>query len=188
MTTLQVTAPDADSRLIDALVEEIQSEIQSDATDKSDSLASAGEPTPLFVNRPVQMQLVSRVVLYWLACVGYFAVVLFITQWMYDPQIGLIDHLMDYLVDMIHWVPAILLLLPLVIFDMLKVSQRFLLPVHQVRQGIDNLSAGQRVEAIPAGDDDQMHELVDSFNTLRDSAIAAMIADSVEFQMNDPLA
>lgn len=187
MTTLQVTAPDADSRLIDALVEEIQSEIQTDASGTSDQLI-AGEPAPLFVNRPVQMQLVSRVVLYWLACVGYFAVVLFITQWMYDPQIGLIDHLMDYLVDMVHWVPAILLLLPLVVFDMLKVSQRFLLPVQQVRQGIDQLSAGQRVDAITAGDDDQMYELVNSFNSLRDSAIAASIADAVEFQMNDPLA
>jgi methyl-accepting chemotaxis protein len=188
MTTLQETTPDATERLVDALVEEIQSEIKSNETAAITDLVQATEPQPLIVHRPVQMQLVSRVVLYWLACVGYFAVVLFITQWMYEPQIGLVDHLLDYLVDMVHWVPAILLLLPLVIFDILKVSQRFLLPIQQVREGIDKINAGQTVELIAPTEEDQMSELVASFNSLRDSALSVAIAEAVDFQLNDPLA
>ncbi len=203
MTTPVEKDSDITQRLVDELVADI-SDVTSDVRNEVEPIASdsaVSESTssvvadsdnsdtlPLILDRQIQTTLATRVVMYWLACVTYFAIVLFITQWLYDPETQLIDHIRDYLVDMIHWVPAILLLLPLVVFDTLKVSQRFLTPVIQVQEGIERLTAGQTGEAISLDSDGYMTDLVTSYNNLRDSALSLAIAEAIDERLNDPLA
>ena len=140
---------------------------------------------PLIIDRRAQTILAVRVGLYWVACVGYFAVVLFFSQIMYNPQVSLLDHIRDYVIDMIQWVPAILLLLPLVIYDMLRVSQRVLIPVEEVRQGLEVLATGNVPEPIPYSDEEFSVALLATYNEIRDSVVAETVASAVESRFLD---
>lgn len=187
--TTQVQQDTVDTeRLVEELVANIN-EATSDVRVEAEPIpVDNADSRPLILDRQIQTTLAVRVVMYWLACVTYFAIVLFITQWLYDPQTQLLDHVRDYVVDMIHWVPAILLLLPLVVFDTLKVSQRFLTPVIQVQEGIEQLTTGGPAgKPIPVDSDGYMASLVTSYNNLRDSALSLAISESIDERLNDPL-
>lgn len=140
---------------------------------------------PLVIDRRAQTTLAVRVGLYWIACVTYFAVVLFFSQIMYNPKVALLDHIRDYTIDMIQWVPAILLLLPLVIYDMLRVSQRILIPVEEVRQGLQVLASGEVPEPIHCGDEEYNQALVNTYNDIRESVIAETVAAAIESRFLD---
>lgn len=187
----QATSTEFDAQetqnLIDSLVEDVRiaaGEVEEDL--RSGSVARLQVThVPLIIDRKVQTTLAVRVGLYWVACVGYFAVVLFFSQIMYDPEVSLLDHIQDYLFDMIHWVPAILLLLPLVIYDMLRISQRVLLPIEEVRQGLEVLATGKVPEPIACTDEEFNHALMVTYNDIRDSVIAETVAAAVEAKFLD---
>ena len=86
---------------------------------------------------------------------------------------------------MLQWVPAILLLLPLAIFDILRVSQKMLLPVHQVREGLTILATGKTPAELPIEDEVYHQDLLDTYNSIRDSVIAESVAAALESKMLD---
>lgn len=171
--------------LVDNLVTDIRVAAGEIEDDLNTSRQSHAQQFPLILDKRVQTTLAVRASLYWIACVTYFAVVLFFTQIMYNPKVALGDHIRSYLLDMIQWVPAILLLLPLVIYDMLRVSQRILVPVEEVRQGLSVLATGKVPDPIPCSEEEFNHSLMQTYNEIRDSVIAETVASAVESRFLD---
>jgi hypothetical protein len=153
--------------------------------DNLNARASVKQSPPLILDKSIQYTLAIRVALYWIACVVYFSVVLFFSQVMVYSELALSENIRLYLCDMLQWVPAIFLLLPLAIFDILKVSQKMLLPVNRVRAGLTILASGQTPAALPIEDEVYHQDLLDTYNSIRDSVIAESVAVALESKMLD---
>jgi hypothetical protein len=72
---------------------------------------------------------------------------------------------------------ASLILLPLVLFDIVRLSNRFAAPVQQVRHGLRRLAAGRPVQPVFLRKDDFWQDLAVSFNQCLDQTTAPTGSD-----------
>jgi hypothetical protein len=137
----------------------------------------------LFVDRKVQGALIARVVMYWVACL----ITIFLMLLCWDIVAGPtrmfymhFDHIWFF------YGPAAiasLLLLPLVIVDIVRVSNRFVGPLLRLRRSIRALARGEHVEPIEFRGNDFWYDFADEFNELR--ARMMQLSDERESEIED---
>jgi hypothetical protein len=120
----------------------------------------------LFVDPKVQGALLLRAALYWV--LGLLAITLMLLCWriMTGPARIFYTHFDDM---WFHFGPALvasLALLPLVLFDVIKVSNRFVGPLLRMRREMRALARGEEVRPIQFRDDDFWREMADEFNAI----------------------
>jgi hypothetical protein len=121
----------------------------------------------IFVDSKVQGALIGRVVLYWITCLIAIALMLLFWNIFTGPPRKLTTHL-----DILWLVlgpPAIasLLILPLVIMDVIRISNRFVGPLGRLRRSIRALARGENVEPMEFRNSDFWREFADDFNAIR---------------------
>jgi hypothetical protein len=119
-----------------------------------------------FVDAKVQGGLVARVIMYWGLCL--FGVFLMLLCWRIltgQPQ-PFIYHLHDMWFDYGPALAATLILLPLVVVDIIRFSNRFVGPTMRLRRSMRQLARGQYVEPIEFRGSDFWQEFADEFNTV----------------------
>jgi hypothetical protein len=120
----------------------------------------------LFVDPKVQGALVLRVLLYWVTCLVTVSMML-LCWWMLTGPARLFYTQFDDL--WIQYGPAMvasLLLLPMVILDVLRLSNRFVGPLLRLRRGMRALAQGEQVEPIEFRDGDFWQDFAQEFNAL----------------------
>ena len=120
----------------------------------------------LFVDPKVQGALVLRTVLYWVICLVTITLMLLCWRILTGPARMFYTHLDDM---WFHFGPALVastLLLPLVILDMIRLSNRFAGPLLRLRRSMRALAHGEHVEPIEFRDGDFWQEFANEFNTL----------------------
>lgn len=134
----------------------------------------------LYVDPQVQGALLYRVTLYWLVCIGLAATILACWQALTGPAQTLPELFSNL---WFQYAPALvvsLLVLPLVLFDVTRISNRFVGPVFRLRQRMRMLARGERVEPIAFREGDFWLEFADEFNdilALVQNTVAAPPAD-----------
>ena len=124
----------------------------------------------LFVDWKVQGTLIGRAVLYWLVCLTAITLWLLCWQVLSGPIRPFRAHFAELWA---HFAPAFvasLLLVPLVIFDVVRMSNRFAGPMLRLRRSMRDLAAGLPVEPLRFRRDDFWREFADEFN-----AVAAQV-------------
>ncbi|MCR4412654.1 MAG: hypothetical protein NUV77_09545 [Thermoguttaceae bacterium] len=120
----------------------------------------------LFVDYKVQGALALRVVLYWAACL--LTMTLMLVCWRILTGSARAFYLQ--LDDMwFHYKPALVasvLLLPLVVVDVLRLSNHFAGPMVRLRRAMRALAEGKSVEPIYFRENDFWREFADEFNAL----------------------
>ena|SRR5687767_3751682 len=120
----------------------------------------------LFIDIDVQVALMWRVGLYW----GTFAVAVLLMQFCWVALTARPASSLDLLQRALSACgPAIiasLLLIPLVLVDSLRLSNRFVGPIYRLRRALRELSQGIRTEPVVLRRDDFWHDLTDDFNRL----------------------
>lgn len=117
-------------------------------------------------NPRLQRALILRALVYWL----YFPIS--VTCWAYLIRFlwGTPISISQYLHELAaNFGPAILLsilLLPIVLFDMVRFSMRFVGPIFRLKVHLDTTAAGGHPFPLRFRSDDYWHELADSFNAL----------------------
>src|SRR5215211_7852890 len=111
-----------------------------------------------FVDRKVQGELLARTAIYWMFWL--FSVSLMLVCWnaFMGPKTKFIDLMAD-LAD--RYGPALLaslILLPIVMMDVLRMSNRFVGPVSRLRAGLKDLALGKQVKPLNFRDDDYWRE------------------------------
>jgi hypothetical protein len=122
--------------------------------------------TQHFVDSKVQGALALRVAMYWVVCVAAVAVMLFCWELLTAPVRDLSTRLGDM---WFHYGPALVasfLLLPLVMFDIIRTSHRFAGPVVRLRAAMRALARCERVEPISFRGDDFWLEMAQDFNVI----------------------
>ncbi len=118
----------------------------------------------LFIDRKVQGTLLLRVMLYWIYCLA--AVLLLVACWsVFTEKPSSSNELFRRLA--VHYAPGILasfLLLPIVLWDCLRVSNRFAGPIVRVRRTLQKIAEGEDVKPLSFRDGDFWQEFTDDFN------------------------
>ncbi|MBN2474874.1 MAG: hypothetical protein JXB62_09730 [Pirellulales bacterium] len=121
----------------------------------------------LFVDPKVQGALVARVILYWLVCLITIALMLLCWRIMVSGPARLPHTHLDEM--WFYYGPAVIasfLLLPLVIVDIVRLSNRFAGPMLRLRRSIRELARGEHVEPIGFRDNDFWQDFAEEFNAL----------------------
>ncbi len=120
----------------------------------------------IFVDPELQSQLVLRVVIYWTMCVATVVLMAICWRTISGPARPFYRHLDEL---WFHLGPAVLasfILLPIVIIDVIRVSNRFVGPLLRLRQSVRSLAAGRHVEPITFRQGDFWRGFADEFNAL----------------------
>ncbi len=122
--------------------------------------------TQFFVDSEVQGALVARAVIYWVACTLSIALLLLCWRVLTGPVRPLSFHLENMWFFYGPAFVASLILLPVAIADMIRVSNRFAGPMTRLRQGMRALAKGRHVAPIKFRKDDFWYEFAEEFNAV----------------------
>ncbi|MFN7875102.1 MAG: hypothetical protein ACK5PB_07295 [Pirellula sp.] len=119
----------------------------------------------LFVDAPVQMMLVTRVLCHWVVFFTlFFLTLLTIEYFLRDPSVTLVDCMKIVLTKHAIVVVLSLTLLPVFLYDTIKMSHRFAGPIYRFRKSLKTLAEGQVVEEISFRGKDFWSDLSSDFN------------------------
>ncbi len=127
----------------------------------------------LYVDSRIQGALMLRTAAYWALCLLTMTLVLVGWRIAVNPVRTAQTHFNDIL---FHYGPAIvvgILLLPLVVFDVLRLSNRFVGPFFRLRGAMQQLARGERVERIFFRKGDFWQEFAEEFNAVASRLEAA---------------
>ncbi len=120
----------------------------------------------LFVDPKVQGALIMRVMLYWVVCVVTIALMLLCWRIVTGPARVFYLHFEDM---WFHYGTALIasfLLLPLVVYDIVQMSNRFCGPLFRLRRSMRALARGEHVHPISFREGDFWPEFAQEFNAL----------------------
>lgn len=125
----------------------------------------ASEPRKrLFVDPPVQGAIMRRAVLYWGACLLFVTLPLLIGRTLSRPERLFYEHLGDLWA--VYWpvLTSVVLILPLILYDLARLTNRFAGPVVRLRRALTQMADGNPVEHVRFRTGDFWPELADEFN------------------------
>ncbi len=120
----------------------------------------------LFVDPKVQGVLVGRVILYWLICIITITLMLLCWRIVTGPARIFYLHFSDVWFFYGPAMLASLALLPLVVIDIIRVSNRFAGPMLRLRRSMCALTQGEHVDPIEFREGDFWQEFAEEFNAL----------------------
>jgi hypothetical protein len=119
----------------------------------------------LFVDPKVQGALVLRVLLYWVVCLITITLMLLCWSILRTPRM-FYTHLDDM---WFHYGPAMIasfLLLPMVVVDVIRVSNHFAGPLVRLRRSMRALARGEHVKPVKFREGDFWQEFAEEFNAV----------------------
>ena len=120
----------------------------------------------LFVDPKVQGALVLRTVFYWVVCLVTITLMLLCWRIVTGPARMFYTHFSDMWFFFGPALVASTLLLPLVVLDMIRLSNRFTGPLLRLRRSMRALAQGEHVEPVEFRDGDYWQEFANEFNAL----------------------
>jgi hypothetical protein len=141
----------------------------------------------LFVDVKVQGALIARVIVYWVLCLFTIALMLLCWDIVTGPARVFYLHFDDMWFFYGPAAVASLLLLPLVIVDVIRVSNRFVGPLLRLRRSMRALARGNDVEPIEFRNNDFWHDFADEFNAVRARIIQLSAEVEAKKENEEPL-
>ncbi|MBN2291911.1 MAG: hypothetical protein JXM70_05765 [Pirellulales bacterium] len=120
----------------------------------------------IFVDPKVQGSLIFRVIAYWTVCVLTISIMLLCWRMLTGPARPPLTHLDDMWFKFGPALIASFILLPLVIYDIVKISNRFTGPLLRLRRCMRALAAGEEVKPIRFREGDFWQDLAKDFNAV----------------------
>lgn len=120
----------------------------------------------LFVDRQVQGALLYRIAIYWCFSVLAICLITLCVQAIAHPNQRFLDYFAftDFFVQYGPIILTSLVLVPLVMFDVVATSNRFVGPLFRMRRSMRELAAGEPVEPIHFREKDFWKDVATEFN------------------------
>lgn len=138
----------------------------------------------VFVDRALQGALVFRTVWYAVACVVLVTLLLLAWRILFGPARPFYAHLDDMWYFFGPALVAAVCVIPIVIMDMARFSNRFAGPVFRLRGAMRRLANGEPVESIQFRDGDFWKSFAEDFNEVARVVEAARNADAGDDALN----
>lgn len=123
--------------------------------------------THLFVDPKVQGALIVKVVTYWIVCLIGIALMLFCWRIVTGPVMLFQTHMKEMWYFYGPALVASILLLPLVIVDTIRFSNRIVGPLLRLRRSMRELARGENVEPLGFRGTDFWQDFANEFNAVR---------------------
>lgn len=120
----------------------------------------------LFVDPKVQGALVLRAILYWVVCLVTITLLLLCWRILTGPARMFYTHFNDMWFFYGPALVASFILLPLVIIDIVRLSNRFAGPMLRLRRSMRDLARGEHVQPIRFRDGDFWQDFAEDFNSV----------------------
>ncbi|QDS95382.1 hypothetical protein FF011L_41780 [Roseimaritima multifibrata] len=123
----------------------------------------------VLVDASVQWALGRRIIMHWAMFIGALVLVntfLQVVSSLADTSIGTAT--LNALISQTPMLLLLLILMPIFVYDTLKLSNRFAGPITRLRGSIAQLSAGETTRPLKFRDGDFWQEMADEFNVLRE--------------------
>lgn len=125
----------------------------------------------LLVDQNVQGSLLQRTALYSAASVLYFFVILIFREWVSSPSGTFTEAVLSCLSESTYWAPGFMLLIPIVAYDLLKLTNRFAGPFFRLRREMRRLARDESEMSLRFREGDFWVEIADDFNSVREELI-----------------
>jgi hypothetical protein len=120
----------------------------------------------VWIDHHVQGVLVGRVILYWFGMLLYFGLSIACYQWWQNPEWTVGEHFFAMFDQVWPCLPSLVLILPLVIFDIVRLSNRFAGPIYRLRMHLVKLNENTNTYPLNFRDDDYWQQLAEPINSL----------------------
>jgi hypothetical protein len=117
-----------------------------------------------FVDRQVQGSIVLRTATYWVLCMFTLGLMLFVWQILNSPAEPFLIHATAMWQQYGPVAIASLLLLPILIVDIVGLSNRFAGPIYRLRRSIQQLANGEPAAPVKLRDNDFWVDFAEDFN------------------------
>ncbi len=121
----------------------------------------------VWIDTRVQGVLIGRIVLYWVSAMLYVSLGSACFQYYQHPTWTLAKHFENLFTQFWPWLPSAILCLPLIIFDIVRLSNLFVGPIYRLRQHLDELNQDPNCRALKFRDDDYWQELAEPIHCLQ---------------------
>ena len=135
----------------------------------------------LLIDKDVQGAVLRRTILYSVCCVVYFMVIMFFTTTADSPNANWFETVLLCLDEAVYWAPGLMLLAPVIAYDLLTLTNRFAGPVFRLRREMQLLTSGEDAYELSFRDGDYWMEMADLFNQVREEMLELR-----EFKANAP--
>ncbi|MBX7169161.1 MAG: hypothetical protein K1X74_22690 [Pirellulales bacterium] len=143
----------------------------------------------LFVDPRVQGALMLRTVTYWFCCLLTITTLVLCWRIMFGSARVFYKHFDEMWFQLGPALVASLFVLPLVLIDVLRLSNRFVGPIVRFRQALRTLAQGGQIEPLHFREGDFWHELSEELNALnarlQHSELAGLAKTSGEQEVFD---
>ena len=131
-----------------------------------------------WVNGRIQGALALRIIAHWIIFAFIAAVLTFTMQFLGDPLLSFSEQLSNVWQNQGLFGLVIVLLMPLFIYDTVRLSHRFAGPIVRLRRALQEVADGQQPVRLKFRDGDFWKELADDYNVLIDKGYLQV--DSIE--------
>ncbi|MCA9265154.1 MAG: methyl-accepting chemotaxis protein [Planctomycetales bacterium] len=119
-----------------------------------------------YIDSTVQAALVRRIIIHWIVFLIVVSIVGFCMQFFSDPFKPLSQHVSELWWNNGFILIVIVLLMPVFVFDAIKLSHRFAGPIHRLKTTIQGLARGDAFEPVTFRGADYWRSLAEDFNAM----------------------
>lgn len=138
----------------------------------------------VWIDGTVQGVLIGRVVLYWTVGILYIALGSICFQYYAHPDWGIGRHASSLFDQFWPWIPSLILFMPLVIHDIIRMSNLFAGPIYRLRVHLSELLADPECRPMKFREDDYWQDLVSPMNQIQNDMLALRVALDEALQVN----
>jgi hypothetical protein len=121
----------------------------------------------VWIDHSVQGTLIFRVVLYWFIGIVYFGLGAACFQYYEHPQWSFERHASSLFQSIWPWLPSLILFLPLVLFDIARLSNLFVGPIYRLRLHLGELLDDPECRPLKFREDDFWQDLAEPIHSLQ---------------------
>jgi hypothetical protein len=125
----------------------------------------------LLIDRAVQTPVLQRTALYSVCGALYFMVIMFFGVSADAPDQAWYVTLLQCFDEAVYWAPGIMLLAPVIVYDILTLTNRFVGPVFRLRREMQRLVNQEECFELNFREGDYWTEMADLFNQVREEVL-----------------
>ena len=125
----------------------------------------------LFVDTGVQSALLRRLLLYAAGCLTYFIGITVVDELLLHRDRGFAATLLGCLDQIVYWAPGLMLLVPIFLYDLLRVTNRFAGPMYSLSREMKRVAGGGVGRSLRFRDGDHWGDMAVAFNQIREELL-----------------
>jgi hypothetical protein len=129
----------------------------------------------IWIHTRFQAIWIGRVIIYWSAAMLYFGLATAVSQYHEFPEWSFSRHCQAWWATVGPWLPSAAIILPLVLYDVVRLSEQFIGPVLRARRQLSKIVNSANCTPFLLRADDYWHELIEPMNDIQNYVLSLQL-------------